>query len=52
MSRIIDHFYKTITQVRGRYEVCWPWKTSKYELPTNYSLAEFRLKSQIKKLEE
>ena len=48
--RIIDHFNKTITQVWGRYKVCWPWKTSKYELPTNYSLAELRLKSQIKNL--
>ena len=48
--RIIEHFNKTITQVRGRYEICCPWKTSKYELPTNYSLAELRLKSQIKNL--
>ena len=48
--RVIDHFNKTITQVWGRYEVCWPWKTSKYELPTNYSLTELRLKSQIKNL--
>ena len=46
--QIVDNFNKTINQIDHRYEVRWPWKSSKYELPTNYPIAESRLKSLMK----
>ena len=46
--QIIDSFNKTIIQDKDRYEVSWPWKDSKYELPSNYSLAEARLRTLMK----
>ena len=49
-SAIIDHFKISIVQVDSRYQVCWPWKLSKCELPTNYSLALARLRSLLRSL--
>ena len=46
--RVIDSFKNTIIQDGDRYEVCWPWKSSKYELPSNFSLAGARLRSLMK----
>ena len=44
-QQAVDSFERTIIKDKGRYEVSWPWKLSKYELPSNYSLAEARLRS-------
>ena len=38
-------FKNTLVKIGKRYQVTWPWKLSKYELPDNYMLAEARLKS-------
>ena len=34
----------------NRYQVGWPWKISKFELPSNYTLCESRLKSLLNQL--
>ena len=46
----IDAGNNGICRKDGRYQVSWPWKLSRYELPTNYKLCEGRLKSVINQL--
>ena len=46
-AELFDQFHKTLQNVNNRYQVGWPWKSSKYELPDNYKLAEARLKSLV-----
>ena len=47
---VIKMFNDQIKLTNKRYQVPWPWKTSKYELPSNLKLAEGRLKSLVTKL--
>ena len=46
----LDQFNKTIKLVNKRYEVNWPWKDEKPNLPDNFFLALGRLKSLLRKL--
>ena len=46
-AKVMEEFNRSIKLVEERYEVSWPWKVSKYELPDNYKLAEARLKSLV-----
>ena len=50
--QIIDDFEKTRTKYNNRYQVSSPWKVSKYELSSNYLLAEARLKSLMKNFKD
>lgn len=46
----VIHFNKTVKFENGRYEIRWPFKNEKPDIPTNFGLAFGRLKSTVKKL--
>ena len=46
-ERVLKRFNKDVKMIENRYEVSWPWKRSKFELPDNYKLARARLKSTV-----
>jgi hypothetical protein len=48
----VEHFNATIENDGSRYQVKWPVNDRIQELPTNYKLAERRLKNLLKKLKE
>ena len=43
-SKDVEDFNKRVILKNNRYQMSWPWKTSKYELPSNYELCVGRLK--------
>ena len=47
---ILDRFLGEIKQNGRQYQVSWPWKLCKTELPSNYTLAEPRLKLLVNNL--
>ena len=49
-NEVTKRFNNLIQKNNGRYQVAWPWKLSKYELPSNYKLAKARLKSLVQTL--
>ena len=52
IDEIIDIFHSNIRQNGRRYQVSWPWKLCKSELPNNYLLAEASLKSLVNNLQK
>ena len=46
----LQQFNDTVKFKDGHYEVCWPWKSTKAQLPSNFQLALGRLRSLTKRL--
>jgi hypothetical protein len=44
-DQALEMFLKTVKFEDGRYQVTWPYKNIAVDLPTNYSLAQRRLRS-------
>lgn len=44
-EKALEHYNSTVQFVDGRYQVGWPWKSSKADLPDNFALAVGRLRS-------
>ena len=51
-TKLIENFNEKIIMEKGRYQVSWPWKESKYKLTSNYNLCESRLKSLMTSLKD
>ena len=49
---VMQMFKNTITKESRRYQVSWPWRTQKHNLPENYELSLGRLKTQMKRFEK
>lgn len=49
-DKALLEFNKSIKLVDNRYQVRWPWREEKPNLPENYKLAYGRLVSTIKRL--
>ena len=49
---VMQMFKNTITKENRRYQVSWPWRTQKHNLPENYELSLGRLKTQMKRFEK
>jgi len=49
-DEILEKFDKTVGFVNGRYQVTFPWKSDKSELPDNSGVALRRLKSLVHRL--
>ncbi len=43
-DRVVENFYKTSRVENGRFVVCWPWKSDKPDLSSNYRIARARLR--------
>ena len=48
----VNTFKNKLVRNGNRYKVGWPWKISKYELPSNFKLCESRLKSLVNQMIE
>ena len=46
----VKNFKNKLVRNGNRYHAGWPWKISKYELPSNFKLCESRLKSLVNQL--
>ena len=49
---VMEHFNHNVSHENGRYQVAWSWRNEDINLPENYELSYWRLKSLHKRILE